>query len=101
MPCFSNNSFLEFNEEVQCITRISIQKSILRFINNVAIFRNNSIGPLSINVGPSFPFHPLNFHFSHSSRIALQVQKLDSSTQIFVFGKMRKGMSKEEVETLT
>jgi hypothetical protein len=53
MPHFGNNRFLKSNEEVQHVTRISIQKPILHFANNTIIFKNNSVGPPNINVGPT------------------------------------------------
>jgi hypothetical protein len=58
------------------------------------------VGPLSINVGPSFPFHPLHFIFFHSFQVAPSVQKIGRSTRDLVFGKMKRGISKEEVERL-
>jgi len=98
MPHFVNNGFLKSNEEVQHITRINTQKPILHFANNTVIFKNNSVGKPNINVGPSLPFHPLHFLFFHSFQIALRVQKISSSTQTLVFGKMRRGVNKVEVE---
>jgi len=52
IPHFGNNVFSESNKKVQCIAYINIREPIPHFTNNVAIFGNNSIGPLSINVGP-------------------------------------------------
>jgi N12 class adenine-specific DNA methylase len=69
MPRFDNNTFSEYNGKVQRATWISVQKPISRFANNLAIFGNNLIGPLNINVGPSLPFHSLHFFFSHSSQV--------------------------------
>jgi len=51
-------------------------------------------------VGPFLPFHPLNFLFPHSFQVALRVQKFSISTRRLIFDKMRKGVSKEEVERL-
>jgi hypothetical protein len=41
------------------------------------------------------------FLFSHSFRITPRVQKIGRSTKDFVFGKMKGGMNKEEVEKLS
>ncbi len=100
MLCFGNNTFLKSNEKVQHVTQIGIQESISCFANNVAISKNNLVGPLSINVGPSFPFHPSYFLFFHSVQVAPRMQKIDSSTQTLIFDKMRGGVNKEEVERL-
>jgi hypothetical protein len=51
MPHFDNNLFSKSNKKVQCVIRIGIQEQILRFANNAIVFRNNFVGPLSINVG--------------------------------------------------
>ncbi len=100
MLCFGNNAFSKSNKKEQCFAQINIQEPIRCFANNVTIFGNNSIGPLSRNVGLSLPFHPLHFIFFHSSRVAPKVQKINRSTRNLVFGKMRGGVSKEEVERL-
>jgi hypothetical protein len=67
----------------------------------VAIFGNNFVGPLCINVGPSLPFHPLHFLFFHSSQISLRVQKIYRSTKKLVFDKMKGGVSNEEAKRLS
>jgi hypothetical protein len=72
---------------------------MLCLANNTVLSKNNLVGPLSINVGPSFPFHPLRFLFSYSSWVASRMQKFSQSTKRLVLGKMR-GVSKEEVERL-
>jgi len=73
MPRFGNDTFSKYNEKVQPATWIGVQEPILCFVNNLAIFGNNLVGPLNINVGPFLPFHPLHFLFSHSSQVALRV----------------------------
>jgi hypothetical protein len=75
-------------------------KTNIAFHKQHDFFGNNSIGPLSINVGPSLPFHPLYFLFSHSSQVIPKMQKISKSIRELVFAKM-KGMSKEEVERLS
>jgi hypothetical protein len=100
MSCFDSNAFSNSNEKVQCFTRIGIQKPTPHFTNNAIVLGNNSIGPSSINVGPSLPFHLWHFLFCHSSQVAPRVQKVNISTKDLVFGKMRK-MSKEEAKRLS
>ncbi len=51
-------------------------------------------------MGPSFPFHPSHFIFSHSSQIAPRVQKINRSTKDLVFTQMKGRMRKEEAERL-
>lgn len=64
--------------------------------NNVIIFKNNSTNPLSINVGPFFPFHPLHFHLSHSFQLVPRMKKIIIYTRKLVLGKMNGGMHKKE-----
>jgi tRNA C32,U32 (ribose-2'-O)-methylase TrmJ len=52
-------------------------------------------------VGPFFPFQPLHFLFSRYSQVAPNVQKISRSTKDLVFGKMREGLNKEEVERIS
>jgi hypothetical protein len=104
MPHFGNNTFLESNEQEQHITQINIQEPILYFANNAAIFKKNFVGPLIINVGPSFPFHPLHFLFFCSSLIPLgyllECKKLLDWLKALIFGKIIWDVNKEEVERL-
>jgi hypothetical protein len=69
MSCFSSNAFSESNKKKECFTQINIQEPILCFANNAIILGNNSIAPLSINVRPSLPFHPLHFILFHLFQI--------------------------------
>jgi hypothetical protein len=64
--------------------------------NNVIIFRNNSTNPLSINVGPFLPFHPLHFLLSHSFQLVPKMKKIIIYTRKLVLGKMNGGMNKKE-----
>jgi hypothetical protein len=100
MLCFNNNAFSKSNEKVQHLTQIGVQKPIPRFTNNVVVLGNDSIGPLSINVGPSRPFHLWHFLFCHSFRVAPKVQKVNISTRNLVFGKMKR-VNKEEAKRLS
>jgi hypothetical protein len=70
---FRNNTFLESNEKVQFITRISIQEPIPHFVNNMLVFGKNVVGSLNINVGPFLQFHPLHFCFSYSFQVTPKV----------------------------
>jgi hypothetical protein len=72
----------------------------LHFDNNAFLFGINFAGPLSINVGPFFPFHPLYFLFSHSSQITFQVQRIGRYIGKRMFRKMRGGVNKEEVKKI-
>jgi len=84
---FGNNAFSESNENVQYIALIDIQESMPRFANNMIVSGNNFIDPSSINVGPSLPFHPLNFLFPHSFQVVPRVQKFSISTRRFFLTK--------------
>jgi hydrogenase maturation factor HypF (carbamoyltransferase family) len=59
-----------FLQQRKCIVQIGIQEPMLCLENNATFSINNLVHPLSINVGPFFPFHPLHFLFFHSFRIA-------------------------------
>jgi hypothetical protein len=61
ISCFENNAFSNSNKKVQRVTQIDIQKPTPHFTNNTIVLGNNSIGPSSINVGPSLPFHLWHF----------------------------------------
>jgi len=63
--------------------------------NNVIIFKNNLTSPLSINVGPFLPFHPLHFLLSHSFQLVPRMQKFIIYTRKLVLGKMNGEMNKE------
>jgi hypothetical protein len=67
----------------------------------MAIFGNNLVGPLGINVGPSFPFHLLCFLFSCSFRIAFEVQQIGRLTRALIFSKAKGGVNEEKVKRLT
>ncbi len=101
IPCFDNNMFLKSNKTVPLIAQINIQKPISHFTNNTTIFGNNSVGPSSKNVGPTFPFHPLHLIVYHFAWVALKVQKIGKLTNNLIFSKMKGGVNKEEVERLS
>ncbi len=54
--------------------------------------------PTEYKCGTFSPISTFAFYFIFSCRVALNVQKISRSTRDLVFGKMKRGMSKEEVE---
>jgi hypothetical protein len=72
-----------------------INELMPRLANNVIVFRNNLTSPLSLNVGPFLPFHPLHFLLSHSFQLVPRMQKFFIYTRKLFLGNMNGGMNKE------
>ncbi len=115
-PSFNNKVFLKSNEKEHrkgisdwcCVlttcfwnpTRRLNQypRTNIAFCKQCVYFQKQFGWPT--NVGPSLPFHPLHIILFYSSWVVPKVQKISRSIRALVFGKMRGGMNKEEIEKL-